>query len=91
MSALMKNLICKIKGHKYTTTPMVLSFNFTNSGDDVWREITMVQNTTICSRCGMLPAIPEVNIGDKNTGIKYAATFSIDNLRMHYPPLEETE
>ena len=73
----MNALLCKIFGHIYSETPIVLSLRIMPEGGQ-WQEITHAAQTTICRRCGFLPVRPEVVIGTQNANVGFTPNYSVD-------------
>ena len=78
----MNALLCKLSGHLYTETPIVLSLRIMPEGGQ-WHEITHSAQTTICRRCGFLPVRPEVVIGTESANVGFTPKYSVDGFGIY--------
>ena len=82
----MKNKFCKIFGHKFELSPVLLSFQFVPSLDgENWEKITFSADTTYCARCGYVPCIPDVVIGTEDSHMGFTGYWQVGDLTLYGP------
>ena len=73
------SILCKLFGHLYVETPIVLSLRIMPEGGQ-WQEIAHSAQTTVCRRCGFLPVMPEIVVGTQDAHVAFTPRYSIEGL-----------
>jgi hypothetical protein len=76
-----RNILCKIFGHLYYQGIITLALSLTDK-KGTWHKVTHASETTVCKRCGSLPIIGMITIGDYDTNIGFSPQYSIDAIRV---------